>query len=284
MLDKIAVAVITRHRPKQFATLLDKLSEQRAPAGTALHFIFVENDNTFSVQHSVNNFTGENTCLELEPEIGISFARNHALSIAHRIKADWLIWIDDDDLPATKNWICQLYSGCKRQSLNAGYGINILPDNRKPSKYRLLHQGSNVIFDMAFLRKNDIRYNTQLPVGEDVQFGLECIANGASADVIRDAVAQIGGKERFEDARFRFRRARDEGMIKHGFHFRHLEVSNFHPVKTPVGIAIKALTAILNLILAVLFVRGAKVRAARHAGIVTGAIRGCRFRYRHKAN
>ena len=160
------------------------------------------------------------------------------------------------------------------QALTAGYGINVYPDNRKPSRLKLLHQGSNVIFDMAFLRDSGVRYNVNLPVGEDVQFGLECVSNGAQTGMVTDAIVQIGGSERFDDAKFRFRRARDEGMVKYGFHFRHLHVSNFHPIRTPAGVMFKLLTAILNLVLAVLFVPGAKVRAARHAGIVIGAIKG----------
>ena len=136
------------------------------------------------------------------------------------------------------------------------------------------------IFEMALLSKNRIRYNVNLPVGEDVQFGLECVASGGKAGVVTDAIAHIGGRERFDDARFRFRRATDEGMIKYGFHFRHLHVSNFHPVKTPVSIAIKVLTATLNIMLAALVVPGAKVRVARHAGIVAGAVKGCHPRDR----
>ena len=280
MPTKIATGIITRRRPKQFAALLAKLAEQDIPIGTELHFVFVENDSTISVQRSVDNFTSKldpiigNVHLELEPEIGIPFARNRVLDITNRIGADWLVFIDDDDLPTARDWISGLYQGCKNQGLNAGYGTNVYPDSRRPSKTRLLHQGSNVIFEMAFLRESGVRYNVNLPVGEDVQFGLECVAKGAQAGVIKDAIVQIGGSERFEDAKFRFRRARDEGMIKYGFHFRHLHVSNFDPIGTPVGVTFKALTAILNLLLAILFVPGAKVRAARHAGIVVGAMKG----------
>ncbi len=283
---KIAVGVITQRRPQQFAALLAKLAEQNTPAGMELHFIFVENDSAISVQPSVDRFksalssTGGNVHLELEPEIGISFARNRVLDIAKRLDMDWLALVDDDDLPTNKDWVCRLYQGCKNQGLTAGYGVNVYPDSRKPSKHRLLHQGSNVIFEMAFLRKNGIRYNVHLPVGEDVQFGLECIAKGASANVIADAIVQIGGRERFDDARFRFRRAMDEGMVKYGLHFRHLHVSNFHPIRTPAGVMFKLLTAVLNLLLAALFVPKAKIRAARHAGIVAGAVKGCLPRYR----
>ena len=257
--------------------MLARLAEQDIPAGTELHFIFVENGSAISVQQSIDNFIGttnRRVHLELEPEIGIPFARNHVLDIANCIGVDWLIYIDDDDFPTARDWICNLYEGCKRQSLTAGYGINIYPDSCKPSRHRLLHQGSNVIFDMAFLRESDVRYNVNLPVGEDVQFGLECVAKGARAGVITDAIVQIGGRERFNDAQFRFRRAQDEGMVKYGFHFRHLHVSNFHPIRTPAGVTFKLVTAILNLLFAALFFSGAKIRAARHAGIVVGAIKG----------
>lgn len=277
---KIAIGVITRRRPQQFAALLARLAEQKTPVGTELYFIFVENDSAISVQHLIDNFistTGGRVHVELEPEIGIPFARNRVLEIAKRIESDWLLWIDDDDLPTTGDWICKLYEGCQTQGLTSGYGVNVYPDSRRPSKNRLLHQGTNVIFEMAFLKESGIHYNVHLPVGEDVQFGLECVEKGASTGVIADAVVQVGGRERFDDARFRFRRARDEGMIKYGFRFRHLHVSNFHPIRTPAGVTFKLLTGILNLVLAVLVVPGARVRAARHMGIVAGAIKGSRW-------
>lgn len=278
--DLLAVGVLTRQRPEQFAALLAKLAEQDIPAETELHFIFVENDNYISVRQAVSDFNskvrseGVTSTLEIEPQAGIPVARNRVLDIANRIGADWLIFIDDDDLPIARNWISGLYQGCKHQGLNVGYGINVYPDSLRPSEHGLLHQGSNVIFEMAFLRQSGVRYNVNLPVMEDVQFGLECVAKGAWVDAVADTFVQIGGSEQSENARFCFRRARDEGMVEYGFCFRHLHVSSFHPIRTPAGISFKLLTAILNLLLAVLFVPGAKVRAARHAGIVAGAMRG----------
>ena len=277
---KIAVGVITQRRPQQFAALLAKLAEQDTPAGTELHFIFVENDHTISVRQSVDHFkstlgpAGRNVHLELEPEIGIPFARNRVLDISTRLNMDWLALVDDDDLPTTRDWVLRLYRACKLFGVDAGYGVNIHPGNRAPSSRGLLHHSTNAIFNMAFLRESGIRYRVDLPVGEDVQFGLECAAKGAVEGRVMSAIVQIGGRERFDDARFRFRRARDEGMVKYGFHFRHLHVSNFHPVRTPAGVMFKLLSAILNLVLAVLFVPGAKVRTARHFGIVAGAIKG----------
>lgn len=272
---RLAIGVITHRRPRQFVALLAELAEQNIPAGTELLFIFVENDSALSVGGSVDNFAqGRNVHLELEPKIGIPFARNRVLDIANRIGADWLIWIDDDDLPTSRGWVDRLYQGCKNRGCTIGYGFNIYPNNRKPSRRRL-HHGTNAIFEMAFLREHGLRYNVSLPVGEDVQFGLECVATGALAGVLLDAIVEIGGGTKFDDAWYRFRRARDKGMVRYGFQFRHLEISHFHPVKTPVWLIFMLLKAILNLLLAVLFVPGAKVRAARDAGIVAGAIQGC---------
>ena len=101
---KIAVGVITQRRPQQFATLLARLAEQDTPAGAELHFIFVENDHTISVQQSVDHFkstldsTGGNVHFGLETKIGIPFARNRVMDIAKALQMDWLAWIDDDDL------------------------------------------------------------------------------------------------------------------------------------------------------------------------------------------
>ena len=100
------------------------------------------------------------------------------------------------------------------------------------------------------------------------------MAKGAEVGEIKDAIVQIGGSERFESAMFRFKRAQRNGMVKHGFHFRHMHVSNFDSIRTPAVVTFKLLAAILNLLLAVLFVPGAVIRAATNAGEVVGAIRG----------
>ncbi|MDE0249940.1 MAG: hypothetical protein OXK72_02915, partial [Gammaproteobacteria bacterium] len=97
--DLLAVGVLTRQRPEQFAALLAKLAEQEIPAGTELHFIFVENDNYISVRQAVSDFNskvrseGVTSTLEIEPQAGIPVARNRVLDIANRIGADWLIFI-----------------------------------------------------------------------------------------------------------------------------------------------------------------------------------------------
>lgn len=106
---KTAIAVITRNRPRLLANVLDSLAQLEVPEHGSLQYIVVENNDRLSMREVVRKspLDPAKTRLELEPRIGIPFARNKALKIAARIKCDFLAFIDDDER-AHLNWISEL--------------------------------------------------------------------------------------------------------------------------------------------------------------------------------
>lgn len=112
---RITIAACTRARPRMFADLLQSLQALDVPQGAELSFVFVENDSQLSITHMVDEFhkrTGWPATAIHETKLGISFARNAALSAARGDDADWLAFVDDDE-QVRHDWLRLLWAGAK---------------------------------------------------------------------------------------------------------------------------------------------------------------------------
>ena len=107
-----------------FKALLKELAKQKIPSGTEVTFIFVENDADVSIAKTVDEFkealivngmANPKICVEPEPRLGISFARNRMLEIALYFELDFLAVIDDDDYPRDENWCAKYSRVCIRE-------------------------------------------------------------------------------------------------------------------------------------------------------------------------
>ncbi|MGA1224312.1 MAG: glycosyltransferase family 2 protein [Phycisphaerales bacterium] len=90
---RIAVCVVTRHRPTELARLLASLDRLRVPAGSSVEVVVVEND-------APRDDPPPRCALPLrrvfEPRAGIPFARNRALDEAAP-SSDRIVFLDDDE-------------------------------------------------------------------------------------------------------------------------------------------------------------------------------------------
>lgn len=99
----LAVCVCTFRRPKSLRDCLASLSRQQ-PAENVRHFVVViDNDEACSAM-SVVSTSGSDAFYISEPRRGIPFARNRGLSLAARLEADWIAFIDDDEI-ADDKWL-----------------------------------------------------------------------------------------------------------------------------------------------------------------------------------
>ena len=113
----IVVGAVTRRRPLMFADLLMSFETLRLPENTKLSFCFVENDDTLSITEKVSQFgckSGFDVQAILETQLGIPFARNSVLNWAVDAGADYLVFIDDDEM-ASPDWLLELYL-CQKNS------------------------------------------------------------------------------------------------------------------------------------------------------------------------
>ncbi|MEP5153831.1 glycosyltransferase [Planktotalea sp.] len=115
IVTRITIAACTRARPRMFADLLQSLQALDVPQGAELSFVFVENDVQLSIANLVDDFhkrTGWPAKAAHEPTLGISHARNAALSTAREDGADWLAFVDDDE-QVRHDWLRLLWAGAK---------------------------------------------------------------------------------------------------------------------------------------------------------------------------
>ncbi len=94
----MAICIPTYRRPIFLGRLLQSVTELRAD-GLSTWTVVVDNDATGSAESTVRPFMGRIPGLvyEIEPERGISAARNRLVSIAGRLGAEYVAFVDDDE-------------------------------------------------------------------------------------------------------------------------------------------------------------------------------------------
>ena len=225
-----------------FRALLKELVKQEAPPGIKVTFIFVENDADVHIADTVNEFRkalvtrgmeNPRICVEPEPRLGISFARNRMLEIALHFDLDFLVVADDDEYPGNENWLSALFHGVHTRGLDIASGLTRYEPMDKEDLYsfelipriiykslanqfldrerrlmerfrdgddaRIHHRGSNVIYRLAFLRQNNIRFkDLGLGRGENQEIDFE--------------IKEAGGKSGFAPEAIIYKRVHDERL------------------------------------------------------------------------
>ena len=215
----IAIGVITRNRPRLLANALDSLARLEVPEHGSLQYIVVENHEHLSMREVVRKspLDPAKIHLELEPRIGISFARNKVLKIAAKIKCNFLAFIDDDE-QAHPNWISELVKmqqatdadlvcGPVREQMDltdASYlqrvvasGITRINERKYRKMQRKISDGSWYAFGtcnwmgrMAFIRKTSLQFQESLGFGggEDQLFYQSLLAAGGNSTAAPNAI------------------------------------------------------------------------------------------------
>ncbi len=118
----MAVAVVTYRRPHGLQRLLDSLALLDACAApwTQIEPIVVDNDPDESAKDVVA-LAPTPTRYVVEPEPGISAARNRAIAEAIDAGAGWIAFIDDDET-VTSNWLNELLAVAEGESADAVIG------------------------------------------------------------------------------------------------------------------------------------------------------------------
>ncbi|TIX86662.1 glycosyltransferase [Rhizobium sp. P44RR-XXIV] len=108
---RICIGTITRGRPVMLRALLASYAEMYIPPNTHLHFIIVENNDIPTLQDVIDEFGKRlpqcTIQYEIEPRLGIAFARNHVLEAALSANGHLLTFADDDEV-VSKDWLIEL--------------------------------------------------------------------------------------------------------------------------------------------------------------------------------
>lgn len=182
---KVAVCVCTCRRPQMLSHCLDSLNDQVLPPWIIPTIIIIDNDPVGSAKPVIETFKTK-TSIQIinshEPRRGIAVARNAALDLAMKMDADWIAFIDDDEL-ASPDWLASLMSSRYwKIPVLAGSRVEIAPNPTPfwyvPRKRKYLEgrkqttaSTANVRFSRA-LTDAGLRFDESLGLagGEDTLF------------------------------------------------------------------------------------------------------------------
>lgn len=119
-MKKVLVGIATRQRPKMLAELLESIAGLSRDDGMVFDVLVVENDQALTVTPLVEaldaQIPGRATAV-LEPQLGISFARNVPIEHAIEHGYDWLAFVDDDEV-VDADWLVNLWRTAEEHELD----------------------------------------------------------------------------------------------------------------------------------------------------------------------
>lgn len=139
----VTVGVITFRRPEGLATLLEALRAQDATV------VVVDNDPAKSARA-----VSQGVQYVHEPRRGLSFARNRALEVAREQGADYLAFIDDDEVPQP-DWLERLLDAAREYRADVVTGPVLRQFEREPP---------------AWIRRGRFFVDPRRPSGSPVRF------------------------------------------------------------------------------------------------------------------
>lgn len=121
ILPLVSVCICTYKRNELLFALLNSLAEQNH-SDFSFEIIVVDNDKNASAKSAVSEFLSLNSTLivryAIEPQQGISFARNRTVAMA---EGEYLAFIDDDEI-ASSNWLFDLLTCLSATNADAAFG------------------------------------------------------------------------------------------------------------------------------------------------------------------
>jgi succinoglycan biosynthesis protein ExoM len=200
---EVTVCVCTFRRAS-LVSALRSIARQALAPHMSLRMLVVDNDATPSAREAVEAFRAE-TSVDIRythaPGQNISLARNAALGAS---STSWLAFLDDDEY-ASRGWLAALlaasdgahavFGPCQaiyRDETPAWIRSGDYHSNRIP-RQRPIDTGytSNVLIDMAFVRRNGLRFDPALgrSGGEDTMFFHAIYRRGGKLRYAEDAIA-----------------------------------------------------------------------------------------------
>jgi len=183
-LTSVLIGVCTAQRPKMLKACLDSLAVQVVPEHVRLRAVVVDNEaepnNRAAVEAQSERFPFP-LAYEHEPRRGIPFARNRVLDHALAMNAEWIAFIDDDEI-AEPDWLSQLVSAAERYGCDVVQGqVYQFADGEEPSR----ENGKRRCADGTILTvaaTDNILFGTQLiqDTGLGLRFDEEFAMSGGS--------------------------------------------------------------------------------------------------------
>ncbi|MFD9900339.1 glycosyltransferase [Mesorhizobium sp. NPDC059025] len=304
----ICIGTVTRGRPLMLENLLSSYATMRIPGGVHLRFVIVENNDTPTLRETMESFRERlpqsSIQYELEPRLGIAFARNRVLDCALEA-GDHLLTFADDDEVVDPAWLIQLLAERDASNLDiVGSPVRIAPHapdaslwqkliwsgihglnkkgeakatrlrNRKRADQIQIGTGS-WMGNLSFFRRTMLRFDNALGLsgGEDGVLWLEAKSLGAMTGWTPHAVAYETIPSERLGLVYQYRRSRDEAIVKFGTKIKKREKG---VVPRLAGSLAGRVSYLLVCVVTLPFKPGMMlVRGARCVGGITGIIQAC---------
>ncbi len=303
---RITIAAATRQRPRMLSDLLQSLQALDVPQGADLSFVFVENDTTLNIQAEVDAFykrTGWPAVAVLEPNLGISHARNKAIEVALASGSDWLAFVDDDE-QVRHDWLRILWAGAREAGaqLAGGPVLPVAPvtgcsdvetevlsyyeraasvnDARKAAAMqtgrRFDLETGNWIVDLRAIDAAGLRFDPEfgLSGGEDTDFSRRAHKAGVTLAWVPNAIVHEEVPNERLSATYISERVRAQSITK--FQMMMIEKPGTAKLSACVQIAAKGLSGMTRIILSPILGRYSYFRGVRSLGIAQGFWAGLR--------
>lgn len=209
-MDTIAVCVCTFQREALLEACLSSVAAMALPASTAVHVVVIDNDAQATSRDFVESLRGRFPLplhYECEPRRGIPCARNRAIEVAHALKADYFVFIDDDER-VEPNWLVSLADYCREkggQAVIHGAVEPMLPEGT-PAHIQAVYQKknrttgerlstcatNNVMVPVRVTQELNLRFDERNPLagGTDTIFFTQAAKQGIEIYECREALVR----------------------------------------------------------------------------------------------
>jgi glycosyltransferase involved in cell wall biosynthesis len=286
--------------------LLKSFTHIRIPVGHHPVFIIIENDTQKSLTAVIDDFaknrSDADVFYEIEPRLGIPFARNHVLDLALEHNCELLAFVDDDEI-VDENWLVALYNELHSRTLQlVGGPVRIQPVSKNANWIEraiwrgLVHRNARIestarrrrqhgrdylvsiltnnwLADLRFLRANNLRFdeNLKLSGGSDTLFFRHFKHKRGRSGWAPDAIVSEYWPIARLKLRYQFQRGCDQSISN--FRNKVDVVTPWIILKSIAFVLYKILSAVILTLLALVDGGRSSVRALRAAGFVVGRIK-----------
>ena len=123
--QKVVINVCTCKRPKMLMACIESILKQSISDEWSVELQIVDNDPDSTLYEDLSKFIQTGTAIIIhyahEKTVGIPYARNTACKLSLEHGADWIIFIDDDEM-AEPNWLIAYYQATKQYDAEAYSG------------------------------------------------------------------------------------------------------------------------------------------------------------------
>ena len=134
---KFTIAVCTRNRPQMLSNCINSIKNLVIPSNCQLHLVIVENNESPECKSLINDLMKTTPDLNysyiLEKKLGLPMVRNTAVERAIEMNADWIGFLDDDQVVGS-DWLIKFHNTILTGSADVYTGkLNyVLPENVQP--------------------------------------------------------------------------------------------------------------------------------------------------------